>query len=291
MKRLFVPTDFSECAINAYLLAIEMAKRHNASIELVHGYSSSSEVIASDMASPFHGVPATMSPEQINQFIKEQQSTIARQLLDLKAEAEKVGVTCNTYHVESSQFDVLAKKAEELEADLVIMGSHGAKGVRETLMGSNTQKFVRNCSIPVLTIKNRHENFKVYHAVFASTFSDEGEAAVYQRFRKLFSKQPMHIHFLYVNTPGYFNNTATINEKMETFLKDAWPEQYSIHVYNDYSIEEGIFNFCKEQNADLLALATHGYQGLKRWVYSSMTEQLINHAEIPVLSFRLPKKD
>ena len=287
MKKIFVPTDFSECAQNAINLAFDLAKRNQGEVHIAHGYNPSEQVVSADWMVPFQGVPGTMAPEQIQDFMNEQNRYIKEKFAEMTERAKEMAVQCHCHQVQHSSFDVLAKKAEELGADLVVMGSHGVSGVRETLLGSNTQKFVRHSKIPVLVVKNPMKDFKLYHVAFASTFQHEGESAAYQEFRVLFDKQPVHTHFLLVNTPGHFIDTPTAEKRIEDFLKDTWPSAYSTHIYNDYSVEQGIVNFSKQHDVDLIVMATHGYGGMRRWVYHSTTEQLINHAERPVLSFRL----
>ena len=63
--------------------------------------------------------------------------------------------------------------SKDYNVDLVIMGSHGSSGIEELLIGSNTEKVVRNSEIPVLVIKKDVSNFNATNIAFASDFSDE----------------------------------------------------------------------------------------------------------------------
>ncbi len=64
----------------------------------------------------------------------------------------------------------LLKSAEAHNADLIVMGSHGASGFQEMFIGSNTEKVVRNSDVPVLVVKREEPEFKADKFVFASDF-------------------------------------------------------------------------------------------------------------------------
>ncbi|MCB0736153.1 MAG: universal stress protein [Bacteroidetes bacterium] len=287
MKSLFVPTDFSPCATNAFNLALQMAKPQNAVIHLAHGFSPTTDMLGSEFMIPFEGVSGGFNSDQIAQFLKEQNDQVDTEFAKLIEIAANEGLTCKTHKINSGQFKELSEKAAELNADLIIMGTHGVKGVRETLIGSNAQRFIRTSPIPVLTVKEPISAKKIYNVVFASTFQREGESKVYADFTKLFARHPIHTYFLMVNTPNNFVDSFAAEERMHDFLKQTWPSSYSTHIHNDYSIEDGISNFSEKHNADMLIMATHGYGGLRKWVYHSTTEQIINHLSLPVLSYRL----
>src|SRR5690606_5889031 len=67
-------------------------------------------------------------------------------------------------------FEEIINTAKELEADLIVMGSRGANGIKGFLLGSNTEKVVRTSEIPVLVIKSEIKSFNPKTIVFASDF-------------------------------------------------------------------------------------------------------------------------
>ena len=62
---------------------------------------------------------------------------------------------------------------------------------------------------------------------------------------------------------------------------------FNIHIYNDISIEKGILNFAGETNAHLIGLGTHGRSGLAHFFNGSISEDLVNHANMPVMTFKM----
>ena len=171
--------------------------------------------------------------------------------------------------------------------DFVVMGSHGASGARETFIGSTAQKIIRNAAAPVLVIKEKAPPFPMKNIVYASDF-DEDMMEQFSSIVSLANLMDADIHLLFVNTSYNFEETATSEERMEKFLQHC-PRQgtCSINIYNAQDEERGIREFTKRQNADLIAITTHGKKGFLGFLSKSITESLMNHTETAVLSMNL----
>ena len=172
------------------------------------------------------------------------------------------------------------------EIDLVIMGSNGVSGLKEMLIGSNTEKVVRTSETPVLVVKKEHEIFNINNIVFASDFKEESKATYLKaiEFAKLLEAK---LHLLTVNTPNRFITTEHANDRMQDFANASNFSNYSINIYNDVTIEKGIMNFSQSVNADLIGMSTHGRQGISHFFNGSISEDLVNHAKRPVITFKI----
>ena len=171
------------------------------------------------------------------------------------------------------------------------MGSHGASGLSGLFIGSNTEKVVRTCEAPVLVIKKRRENFDIKEAVFASDFEVEN-ITVYNRALKFFNMLGANVHLVYVNRPNqYFRNNVEINKQIELFMSVAHhsnvPGKQKVTILNDYSVEEGIYNYAKTVDANIIALPTRGRKGLAHFFKGSIGEDIANHADLPVITFKI----
>jgi nucleotide-binding universal stress UspA family protein len=172
------------------------------------------------------------------------------------------------------------------DIDLVIMGSNGSNGLTEMLIGSNTEKVVRTSETPVLVVKQEHKTFNVNDFVFASDFKKESIPSYKKAigFAKILDAK---IHLLMVNTPNKFITTASSNRRMETFVDASKFSNYTLNIYNDASIEKGIMNFSQSINAQLIGMSTHGRQGISHFFNGSISEDLVNHAKRPVITFKI----
>lgn len=90
-----------------------------------------------------------------------------------------------------------------------------------------------------------------------------------------------------VNTPNNFTTTSEAKSRINEFTKDDVYFPISINIYNDESVEQGILNFSKEIDADLIGISTHGRQGIAHFFNGSISEDIVNHANRPVITFKI----
>jgi nucleotide-binding universal stress UspA family protein len=255
MKRILVPTDFSECALNALKQAVEIAKKSGASIDLVH---------------------VAKTDELINH--QEEFNKISNQIF-------LGGVQLKEHFLFGVEMKELLEIDKLKNPDIVIMGTHGTSNWKEDAMGSNAAKIILSAKVPVLVIKtNQTVNLK--NVVFASSFDSETKKS-FGELKKFIQHNGTTIHLLFVIIPSFFTTTDAAESKMETFAKKVGLENYSLNIYNDKTVEDGIHHFSKKINADLISMETHGRSGLAHFFSGSITEDVVNHAKLPVLSMRI----
>jgi nucleotide-binding universal stress UspA family protein len=274
MKRLLVPTDFSNQAENALKVAAQLAKKHDCEIYLLH-----------ILEMPLQEVDPINSnnnmPEAIF-FMK-----LAHQKFEkLKSKAYLEGIVIHEIVDFHEIFKGIFQVCKKHNIDLVIMGSNGASGFREILIGSNTEKVVRTSDTPVLVVKNEHITFQVNDFVFASDFKEES-TKTYEKAIKFAKTLGAKIHLLMVVTPAKFITTRNAQNRIEKFANSFDFSNYTIRIYNDISIEKGIINFSQYLNADLIGMSTHGRQGISHFFNGSISEDLVNHAKRPVITFKI----
>jgi nucleotide-binding universal stress UspA family protein len=274
MNKILVPTDFSKEAEYALKVAAQLSKTYGSEIYLLHLLELPLQEV--DALSTYSELPEAMFfMEMANQKLE---ALMASDFL----EGLKVHVTLKPDNALSG----IIEKCKEHRIDIVIMGSHGATGLKEMFIGSIAEKVVRFSEIPVMVIKKDHDNFKVQNFVFASNFKIESKHTYKQAvtFALLFDAK---IHLLMVNTASSFMTTSDANTRIHEFVKGVDFENYTFTFYNDESIETGILNFSKEIEADLIGISTHGRQGLSHFINGSISEDLVNHAKRPVITFKI----
>ena len=186
-------------------------------------------------------------------------------------------------------FSEVSEVAEEHGADLIVMGSHGVSGFTEVFVGSNTEKVVRHSTLPVLVIKQKPANLSFEHVVFASDFSEKSVDA-YKRALQILGEDSK-VNLLYVNVPGEnFKSTAEMEQNVASFLMMAEGNMNNlnkVHYVSDYSIQQGIINFSNLFGADLIVMPTHGRKGLAHFFEGSISEDMANRANLPVMTFKI----
>jgi nucleotide-binding universal stress UspA family protein len=274
MKKILLPTDFSDQAEYALKVAASLAKQNDATIYLLHMLELPTHFLSGDTNSDV--------PEQLL-FMKIANERFEKTMAQDFMKDINVEVTVETHKA----FDGITQAIHQHEIDLVIMGSSGASGLKEMFIGSNTEKVVRTADAPVLVIKNHIEDFSVANFVFASDFSNDQKLVFDQAvdFANIFNAK---LHLLFVNTPSRFVTTAIAEKKMNAFI-EGFEElgEHELHIYNDSKIETGILNFSRSIDADLIGMSTHGRQGLAHFFNGSISEDLVNHSLRPVITFKI----
>lgn len=274
MKRILVPTDFSEHAENALKAAAQIAKKNSAEIIILHMLELPSQM--NDAVLGGASIPETML------FIKKANETLD----EIAAKPYLDGISITEIVKMDKPIQGITQVSKEYDVDLIVMGSHGSSGIDELLIGSNTEKVVRNSETPVLVIKKEIPNFNAANIVFASDFSDESKKPFEKllNFTKLFDSK---IHLTTICTPNSFKPTHVAEKAMKEFITEFNLSNYATHIYNDTNIEKGIINFANSINADIIGMCTHGRTGFAHFFNGSISEGLVNHAVKPVITFKI----
>lgn len=264
IQNILVPYDFSDCATDALRVAAKIAKLTGACIDIVHLYETKTD---------FHVE---------NQKLRE----------DIEAKLDRVpnlpflqGLELKKFMLRQLNLTEMFKNERLAQMDLVVMGSHGAQGIKG-VVGSNTQRIVRIAPMPVLVIKHHVEDFQVNDLVYASNFTAT-DIVKFEAFLPLIEIFDPKVHLLKVNTPKNFERSEDTKEAIGNFLQRHELRKFTTTIYNDLSIEEGILNFSRSIDADMIAMATHGRTGFFHVVNGSLTEDIVNHTTFPVLSVKL----
>jgi nucleotide-binding universal stress UspA family protein len=273
MKRILVPTDFSQHAENALRVAAQIAREHNSEIILLHM-----------LELPRQGIDVIGGSSSIPEIMFFKNKAFSK-LEKLANEDFLEGISISEIVQFEKALDGIIDTSRKNNVDLIIMGSHGSSGFQEMFIGSNTEKVVRTSDIPVLIIKNSIPDFKAGNFVFASDFSKEIKKPFKQliEFANLFNS---HLYLVMINTPNSFKPTHAAEKIMDDFIKEYKLDRYSLHTYNDANVEKGILNFANSVNADLIGMSTHGRTGFAHFFNGSISEDLVNHAARPVMTFK-----
>ena len=276
IKKILVPTDFSEQALNALKVAAQLAYRYNAEIYLLHLLELPELLI--DGPSTQH---KSELPEALY-FMRLAHKRFKELMEEPFLKKVKVYETAEF----DGAFEGIMDYVNKYEIDAIIMGSHGANGFQELFIGSNTEKVVRNSEIPVLVIKSEHTDFRISNFVFATDLKEESIPA-FRNALKLAKAEDAELHLVYVNTPNKFKTTPEIMRNCHNYFDKLEEPRKKLNIYNEVSVERGILNFAEYIKADLIGIGTHGRKGLAHFFNGSLSEDLVNHAKRPVITFKI----
>ena len=284
MTKILVPFDFSEQAQNALDFSIALAGKFD-SIDV-----SVLNVVEVPSTSGFQTMGGgEMVPDMDNQiFFIELVDKRKEQFKALKDKYAESNFSLSTKIVLGNAYQSISSAIAEEEPDLVVMGSKGSSGLEEILIGSNTEKVVRNAHCPVLTVKAATDPNKFKKIVFASDFR-ESQDELADRIKALQKWFDADLYLVIINTPGSFETTRESASRIKLFANRYEIEHAVAEIYNSNSEEEGIVEFAEDIDADLIAMATHGRTGLAHLLTGSIAEDVVNHAKRPVWTFKVKK--
>ncbi|MDX1904144.1 MAG: universal stress protein [Thermonemataceae bacterium] len=282
MKKILVPTDFSEFADKALQTAVNIAKKTKAEILLVNVNEMS--VAALPISEYYY-----YDKEKEQNYLEMVNESLKKTLDKMKSDMDLGDIQVSTFVENGLLVDVVKDLAASENVDLIIMGTQGATGTKEMLIGSNTEKIVRSATCPVLSIPNKsYDNFD--KLVFPTTLRPDQSSA----FAKLAKMQPVFsgkIHLLYLNNPAHLAGEEAIIARKDELLTESNLQNVEIFIGEQdiFDEENAILEFAKNESADLIVMATHQRKGLAHLFLGSITEDTINHSPIPVLAIPIKK--
>lgn len=142
-RTILVPVDFSPNSETALDYAVELAGKLDAKVYILN-------VIAlSGLGVPELG--AALAPTVIDSMVRDSEAALAK-LADARRSQAKIA---DTLLRTGDARDIIIHTAEEVSADLIVMGTHGRRGVGRALLGSVAESVLRTSPCPVLTIRGR----------------------------------------------------------------------------------------------------------------------------------------
>ncbi|HEY5823100.1 MAG TPA: universal stress protein [Cyclobacteriaceae bacterium] len=279
MKKILVPTDFSVLAQAATDVAVDMAKKMNAEIVLLH-------VIEQPSSSSFNvtGEANYYGEGENKLFTLKLIQKSKGQLTDAIETVKLRGVKAKGELRMGNPFHGIRAVIEDHKTDLIIMGTEGRSKLDSMIIGSNTEKVIRHSVCPVLTINKRSKTVNFKNIVYATSLlgGEEKFVKVVSEIQEYFKSK---LHLVWINTPAVFQPDLVVRKTLQDFASKQKLKNFSISIFNDYSPEEGIIHFADSIHADAIAMATHGRTGFAHVLVGSISEEVAKHAHRPVITF------
>jgi len=144
-EHILISTDGSEVAQKGVDHGLSLAKSLGARVTIV---------TVTERFPIYAGPEWIPGPNEIEDYNTRQKEGAAKVLADVKAAADRLGVTAETVHVPDAQpAEAIIATADKRQCGLIVMASHGRRGIRRLLLGSQTSEVLVGSPVPVLVIK------------------------------------------------------------------------------------------------------------------------------------------
>jgi nucleotide-binding universal stress UspA family protein len=144
IKHILVPTDFSEPSNRAIATALDLARAFDAQVTLLHVWS----------------LPAIAYAEGLAWPVDDLEQAAREALADAQAKTSKTYPKTDSALLEGNEWKQILETVKKRGCDLIVMGTHGRRGLPRLLLGSVAEKVIRLADVPVLTVAVPKENAK-----------------------------------------------------------------------------------------------------------------------------------
>jgi nucleotide-binding universal stress UspA family protein len=266
MKKILVPFDFSEPALEAYKFALGIASGNGSEVFVLNVID-----IPVMYESTFGLQPYLFDAS----LLKELEESLKTRFDKIRSSYPENNCSVS-FSVRQGPVSLSIRSfIDSKKIDLVIMGTHGSSGIKETFVGSNTEKIVRHSPVPVISLRKAPPLSSIKNIVYPTTFQPDD--TIVHKIKELQHFFGATLHLLFVNTPHGFKRDNQAKGAGEAYAKTYDLKNYTVNIRNDYQEEDGIMAFAYEIKAGLVAMETHGRKGLSHMFNGSITEEVVNH--------------
>lgn len=280
MRSILVPTDFSDCSASAYNYASMLAEKTKATIYLLH---------VLDIPFPSQSVNGSETATRLDTHFMMELMKLTKARMS-KVRSGKAFKNAEVHEIIElgSITDKVFSAVKKYRIDMIVMGTHGTGGLQEKFIGTNAEKIVRNSDIPVLSVKYEVKNPKLESIVLATDFSRELDY-VLPAVSNIADLLKARLILTKIVTVDKFETSVETESQISEFRKKSKLYNYSANVYYADSKEAGIRLAAERAEADMIALGTHGRNGLSHFFRGSVAEDVVSHASLPVLTINFKK--
>lgn len=279
INKILIPTDFSETANLALDHAVNLAKLLDSEIVLHHVISTFSFRV---------NLPEVTDAEEAHQH--KLSGAVGAKLKQLADDIrQRAGIKVSTLISSGRIKDEVVRAAEQTDADLIVMGTHGVSGLREFFMGSNAFRVVSDAPCPVLTLRStvKYLGFKNIIVPIDNSFHSREKLSISIRMARTYGAT-LHVCGL----RSHDHNDEELNGRFRMKMKQV--EDFILEKEVDHTITtlfcsniaKTTMDYAKEKAGDLIIIVNEGEINDTGFFLGAYAQQIVNHSSIPVLSIR-----
>jgi nucleotide-binding universal stress UspA family protein len=287
IQRILCPIDFSECSVLAYDYAESIAWHYKATLLLQH-------VI--DSLTPYY--PYHAFPDAYDELCRELRANAVQQVQEFAKTHNCLGVQTECAVQDGGVTDLILDLADGKEVNLIVMGTHGLRGIDHLTLGSVTEKVLRKARCPVLAVCKPAHHFaaeaggpelvEVHRILYCTDFSEPSGQAC-EHALSLAGEYHAELTLLHVleDIPGSSDiedEIAKVLQQLETQIP-AWARKNivtkpAVRIGKAY---QQIIQLALESQTDLIITGVRGRHALDLAVFGSPTYRVVQSGPCPVL--------
>lgn len=278
MKNILLPTDFSQNSWNAIKYAVNFFKEETCSFYILHVNPLDNAVVSD---SPYLSVSA---PEVIEDVCTKPAMSKLRKILSLIS----TDITPNKKHRFYSLLDYdffiesIRKHVEEKRIDIIVMGTKGASGLQEIIVGSNTGDVITKVKCSTLVVPEKARFIGLKELAFPTDFSLNYDMQILQPLFDVLETFKPALEVVHVSK----NKTdLNIEQKRNRELLDDYFNYvpHNFHYLKNKKAEVAIQGFVESKNIDIICMVAKNLNYFQQILFHSNVEQISYHTKVPFL--------
>ena len=288
IERILCPTDFSESSAKAYDYAYSLARHYGAKLFVQH--------VAEQVIAPYHGYIAQNQIEELNAY----ESAEAQKNFHELAKKAKNGLKQEfVFQRWGPAADFILSFTEEQRIDLIVMGTHGRRGLDRLIVGSVLERVLRKARSPVLAVRGPHpdvprskeHDIDIRKILFCTDFSEDSPRAL-EYALSLAMQYRAELSLLHVvesvrNEEEFEqqkeNARASLQAGVPSGATDWATVVLGVRAGKAY---QEIVQYAEEAESDLIVMGVRGRNAVDLALFGSSTQRVVQLGPCPVLVVR-----
>lgn len=280
MKRILLPTDFSENAFNAISYAVQLYRDIECEFFILHTYS--------PVSLSAGGLEDTYTALRLQEIEKENVETNLKTIVD---RLEKEYNNTNHTFITVSAFNLLISEMKEIikknEIDLLVMGTKGATGAKEVFLGTNTMYAIKKLKCPVIAVPSSFKYEKPKEILFPTDYKIKKSNPHLELVRDICEEHISRLHFL----NAYYHIPLEEKQKRVKAFLDAFfiDNAHLFHIGEDQDLIEVIEAFENKNKINFLVMVHNKHSFFENILFRPIINKMVYHTNVPFLV--IPSED
>lgn len=273
---ILLPTDFSENAQNAISYAIDFFKSSECNFYLLHVNRIESITSSIENYIPSKEVIEEMYTKPVRKKLKQQLKQISESHRK-NAKHHFYTLTENYFFLES-----IRKHVDEKKIDMIVMGTKGASGLKEYIVGSSTGDVITKVKCTTLVVPEYAKYNNLKEIAFPSDFNLSYDMNILQPLTNIIKNLKSSLRIIHIQSKNASLNSEQLNNK--ELLSDYFEEfNPSFHFLTNKNVEDAIQCFVESRAVDMIVMVAKNLNYFQNILFHTKVEKITYHTDIPFL--------
>ena len=276
MKKILVPTDFSDNAWDALMYAIRLYDDIPTHFYILNTYLVGASRVSNIKNKARNTHIYQYAKEESEKELKKISTYLNDNLLNEKHNFETISRS-------GSLFSIIKHFVSSENIDMIIMGTTGASGAKEIFMGSNTVKMIKNIDIcPIISVPKDYKYEEPEVVVFATDFKRHFSAVELNCLIELQIIHNFNLRVIHVKQESELNKTQQLNK--DALIKCFNNENIVFEdVHSDSNVSSAINNYTEKLNTQLVCLLNYEHSFIEQLTHEPIIKKVSFHSSVPLM--------